>query len=65
LYGSETGNSEGLALKARKTAQKLGFDAEVLDMADATPQALVAAKDVIVWSCPCSAGHPGIMIGLF
>ena len=35
LYGSETGNAEALALKARKAAQKLGFDARVLDMADA------------------------------
>ncbi len=58
LYGSETGNSEGLALKARKTAQKLGFDAKVLDMADATPQALVAAKDVIVIAATWGEGDP-------
>src|SRR5262249_3467306 len=45
LYGSETGNAEGLALKARKAAQKLGFDAKVLDMADATPEALTSVKN--------------------
>lgn len=58
LYGSETGNAESLALKARKTAQKLGFDAKVLDMADATPQALVAAKDVIVIAATWGEGDP-------
>lgn len=58
LYGSETGNAEGLALKARKAAQKLGFDAKVLDMADATPQALLAAKDVIVIVATWGEGDP-------
>lgn len=58
LYGSETGNAESLALKARKAAQKLGFDAKVLDMADATPQALVAAKDVIVIVATWGEGDP-------
>ncbi len=58
LYGSETGNAEGLALKSRKAAQKLGFDAKVLDMADATPQALVAAKDVIVIAATWGEGDP-------
>lgn len=58
LYGSETGNAESLALKTRKAAQKLGFDAKVLDMADATPQALVAAKDVIVIVATWGEGDP-------
>lgn len=58
LYGSETGNAESLALKSRKAAQKLGFDAKVLDMADATPQALVAAKDVIVIAATWGEGDP-------
>ena len=58
LYGSETGNAESLALKARKAAQKLGFDAKVLDMADATPQALIAAKDVIVIAATWGEGDP-------
>jgi sulfite reductase (NADPH) flavoprotein alpha-component len=58
LYGSETGNAEGLALKARKAAQKLGFDARVLDMADATPQALIAAKDIVVIVATWGEGDP-------
>ena len=58
LYGSETGNAESLALKARKAAQKLGFDAKALDMADATVQALVAAKDVIVIVATWGEGDP-------
>jgi sulfite reductase (NADPH) flavoprotein alpha-component len=58
LYGSETGNAESLALKARKAAQKLGFDAKVLDMADATPEALVAAKDVVIIVSTWGEGDP-------
>lgn len=58
LYGSETGNAESLALKARKAAQKLGFDAKALDMADATPQALITAKDVIVIAATWGEGDP-------
>src|SRR5262249_2497295 len=36
LYASESGNAEGLALKARKAAQRIGFDAKALDMAEAS-----------------------------
>ena len=35
LYASESGNSEALANKAKKAAQKHGLDAKVFDMADA------------------------------
>ena len=35
LYASESGNSEALANKAKKVAQKNGLDAKVFDMADA------------------------------
>lgn len=58
LYGSETGNSEQLALKARKAAQKLGFDAKVLDMADASPEALAAVKKLIVIVATWGEGDP-------
>ena len=37
LYATESGNAEALAGAARKTAQRLGFNAKTLDMADATP----------------------------
>ena len=58
LYGSETGNAETLALKARKAAQKLGFAAHVLDMADASPEALKAAKNLIVIVATWGEGDP-------
>jgi sulfite reductase (NADPH) flavoprotein alpha-component len=58
LYGSETGNAESLALKARKAAQKLGFEAKVLDMADATVEALAAAKDVVIIVSTWGEGDP-------
>ena len=58
LYGSETGNSEALALKSRKTAQKLGFDAKVLDMADASPAALNGVKNLIAIVATWGEGDP-------
>jgi sulfite reductase (NADPH) flavoprotein alpha-component len=58
LYGSETGNAEGLALKARKAAQKVGFDARVLDMADATLEAIAAAKNLVVIASTWGEGDP-------
>ena len=58
LYGSETGNAESLALKARKAAQKLGYDAKAVDMADATLDTLTAAKDIIVIAATWGEGDP-------
>lgn len=58
LYGSETGNAESLALKARKTALKLGFAAHVLDMADASPETIAAAGSIIVIAATWGEGDP-------
>jgi sulfite reductase (NADPH) flavoprotein alpha-component len=58
LYGSETGNAEGLARKARRAAQKLGFDANMLDMADATPHALSNCKNLLVIASTWGEGDP-------
>lgn len=58
LYGSESGNSEGLALKARKSAQKMGFDAKVFDLADMSMAALVKAQNVIVYVATWGEGEP-------
>ena len=58
LYASETGNSEGLAMKARKAANKLGFDARVLDMGEATPEALAQAKNLVVYAATWGEGDP-------
>lgn len=58
LYGSESGNAEGLALKARKVAQKLGFEARILDMADADLGKLVKAENVVVFISTWGEGDP-------
>ena len=58
VYGSETGNAESLALKTRKMAHKLGYDAKLLDMADATPEALASAKNLIVIASTWGEGDP-------
>jgi sulfite reductase (NADPH) flavoprotein alpha-component len=58
LYGSETGNAEGLALKARKAAQKLGFDVKALDMAEVTPETLTGIKNLVVIASTWGEGDP-------
>ena len=58
LYGTESGNSESLAMKARKTAQKLGFDARILDMADAEPAMLAKAANLVVIAATWGEGEP-------
>lgn len=58
LYASETGNSESLAMKARKAANKLGFEARVLDMGEVTPETLAQAKNLIVYAATWGEGDP-------
>lgn len=58
LYGSESGNAEGLALKARKLAQRHGFDARVLDMADADPALLAKTQNLVVFVATWGEGDP-------
>lgn len=58
LFGSETGNAESLALKARKAALKLGFDARVLDMADASLDKLAKVKNLMVIAATWGEGDP-------
>jgi sulfite reductase (NADPH) flavoprotein alpha-component len=58
VYASETGNAEGLALKARKLAVKQGFDAKVLDMAEADPASLGDARNLIVIAATWGEGDP-------
>lgn len=58
LYGSESGNAEGLALKARKLAQRHGFDARVVDMADADPTVLAKAQNIVVFVATWGEGDP-------
>lgn len=58
LYGSESGNTETLALKAKKLAAKLNYDARVVDMADADPAQLTKVKNLIVYISTWGEGDP-------
>ena len=58
LYGSESGNSETLALKAKKAAQKHGLDAKVFDMADADMATLAKAKNIVIYAATWGEGDP-------
>ncbi len=49
LYGTESGNTEALALKTKKLAAKLNFDAKVADMGDVDPSVLTKTKNLIVF----------------
>ena len=58
LYATESGNAEALAMKAKKGAQKHGFDARVVDMADADMGLLAKAKNLIVYAATWGEGDP-------
>jgi sulfite reductase (NADPH) flavoprotein alpha-component len=48
LFATESGNSEALAMAAKRDAARLGFAARTLDAADATPAALKDAGTLLV-----------------
>ncbi|MGE0024697.1 MAG: flavodoxin domain-containing protein, partial [Hyphomicrobium sp.] len=58
LYGSESGNTETLALKTKKLATKLNFDAKVVDMADADIATVAKSKNLIVYISTWGEGDP-------
>lgn len=58
LYGSESGNAEALAMKAKKLAAKLNFDAKVVDMADADLAAIAKAKNLLIYISTWGEGDP-------
>ena len=58
LYASESGNSEALANKAKKVAQKHGVDAKIVDMADADLASLAKAKNIVVYAATWGEGDP-------
>ncbi len=58
LYGSESGNTESLALKAKKVAAKLNFDARVVDMGDADLSVLSKARNLVVYVSTWGEGDP-------
>ena len=58
LYASESGNAESLAMKARKLAQKQGFNVRILDMGDAEVGQLSGSDHVIVYASTWGEGDP-------
>ncbi len=58
LYATESGNAEGLAGAARKAAGRLGFAAKTLDMADATPEQVARAGNLLVIASTWGEGDP-------
>ena len=58
LYGSESGNSETLASQTAKEAKQLGFKAEVVNMADTTPEAVAESENLLVLVSTWGEGDP-------
>ncbi|MCU4161860.1 flavodoxin domain-containing protein [Acidiphilium sp. AL] len=58
LYATESGNSEALAGAAKRDAQKRGFAARTLDMADANIAALKDAGNLLVIAATWGEGEP-------
>lgn len=58
LYGSESGNTEALAFKAKKVAAKFNCDAKVVDMADIEPAQLAKSKNLLVFISTWGEGDP-------
>ncbi len=58
LYGSESGNAEALAFKAKKAAAKLNCDAKVVDMGDIDVASLAKTKNLAVYISTWGEGDP-------
>ncbi len=58
LFGTESGNSEGVAAEAKKAAAKQGFSAKLVDMAETSPAALAGARHLLVIASTWGEGDP-------
>lgn len=58
LVGSQTGNSERVADEVADALADAGFDAHVVDMAEAVPEVLGEHAQVVVVMCTWSEGTP-------
>ncbi len=58
LFATDTGNAEGLAVAAGQAASRLGFGAQVKDMADTTPAEAAGAERLIVIASTWGEGEP-------
>jgi len=58
LFGTESGNSEALAQRARRAAAKLGFAVKLADMADTTPAQMAAVPNLMLIVATWGEGDP-------
>ncbi len=58
LFGTESGNTESLAAKTRKTAAKLGFSVRLVDMADTTPAEMAGVANLLIIASTWGEGDP-------
>jgi len=58
LFGTESGNAEALAARARKSAAKLGFAVKVADMADTTPAQMAEIPNLLLIASTWGEGDP-------
>lgn len=58
LFGSESGNAEGLADQTVKAAVKSGFKAKAISMGDVTPAKLLGVKNLLVIVSTWGEGDP-------
>ncbi|MDP0501510.1 MAG: sulfite reductase subunit alpha [Verrucomicrobiota bacterium JB022] len=58
LYGSQTGNAEGLAKQTRKAGEKAGYAVKVSDMAAFDPAQLKDAQTVLIITSTYGEGEP-------
>ena len=58
LFGTESGNAEALAARARKAASKLGFAVKLVDMADTTPALMAEVPNLLVIASTWGEGDP-------
>ncbi|MSO71059.1 MAG: sulfite reductase subunit alpha [Alphaproteobacteria bacterium] len=58
LYGTESGNSEGVAAAAKKASAQKGFVAKLVDMADIGPGDLAKVENLLVIASTWGEGDP-------
>ncbi len=58
LFGTESGNAEALAARARKLAAKLGFAVKTVDMADTTPAQMAEVPNLLLIASTWGEGDP-------
>jgi sulfite reductase (NADPH) flavoprotein alpha-component len=58
LFGTESGNAEALAMRARKSAAKLGFAVKLADMADTSPAQLAEIPNLLLIASTWGEGDP-------